>query len=427
MAVKDKFQEYFESYPALYRLLARGYFMKDQFVYGLKNPGSIGKKVVKIDPVDIIDHFKGDKKNYFFGYYDKSPWSSSERYLLFLSTPRIERHPTVKDEAEIGYIDLKHNKKHEVGKTRAWNWQQGCMLKWLDNEEDEPIFIHNDFRSGRFVSVIRHIKKGEMKVVPFPFYDVDWKNRRALSLNFEKLHHLRPGYGYHAGKERTKFRNEEVDGIYALDLTNQGVELLVSLSDLAEGLDEKVKHHWVNHIEFNPSGSRVVFFHRYLSKGIRRTRMMTMNPDGSDIYCLVDGSSSHFTWKNDDEILAYAGHPSDESNHYYLFKDRSDKIETVGKGVLCEDGHPSFSPDGDWLLTDTYPDKGGRKKLILYDMDKDESHIIGKFYTPIKYRLDPLKSDLHPRWNRRGDKICIDSVHEGRRKMYIIDLKDFLS
>jgi len=29
---------------------------------------------------------------------------------------------------------------------------------------------------------------------------------------------------------------------------------------------------------------------------------------------------------------------------------------------------------------------------------------------------------LHPRWNRDGLAVCIDSVHEGERQMYVIDV-----
>ena len=426
MSLKDRLQGHFESHPRLYKLLARGYFMKDQFFYGLKNPGLINKRVYLHESVELIDHFQEGEKNYFFGYYDKSPWNFSEEYLLYLSAPRIERHPTVEDEATIGYIDLSEGERYEVAKTRAWNWQQGCMLQWLDNGEEEPLIIYNDHRSGRFVSVVHHLEEGEQEVIPFPVYDVDWESRKLLTLNFERLHHLRPGYGYDSGKEGLDGRSPSVEGIYAVDLENGGVKLLVSLSELAEDLDEQADYHWVNHIKFNPSGNRVVFFHRYLSGGERKTRMLTIDPDGSDLYCLVEGSASHFAWKDDDEILAYAKAFSDEPKGYYLFEDKSKRVEKIGGDVLCQDGHPSFSSDGRWLLTDTYPDKGGRKHLILYDMEERERHDLGKFYTPVKYRLDPLKSDLHPRWDRKGEKICFDSVHEGRRKIYVMDLRDLL-
>ncbi len=30
-----------------------------------------------------------------------------------------------------------------------------------------------------------------------------------------------------------------------------------------------------------------------------------------------------------------------------------------------------------------------------------------------------LRCDLHPCWSRRGNRICFDSMHEGRRAVYV--------
>ncbi len=30
---------------------------------------------------------------------------------------------------------------------------------------------------------------------------------------------------------------------------------------------------------------------------------------------------------------------------------------------------------------------------------------------------------LHPRWNTNGNKVCIDSVHGGKRAIYTIPIK----
>ncbi len=422
MSLKEIFQDFFEAYPRWYRLLARSYLLKNHLVYHLKRPRLINKKSVCLDSVELVDHFKNSKRNYFFGYYDKSPWSSSQKYLLYLSVPRIERHPTVEDEGTIEYIDLEKGEKQKICKTRAWNWQQGCMLKWLD----DSFIIYNDHRSGRYVSVKRHLHDGIEKVLPLPVYTVDQDNKQALSLNFERLHHLRPGYGYDSGRYKLEEYAPPDDGIYRVDLEDETIQLVMTLNELSEDDD---RYNWVNHIEFNPSGTRAVFLHRVESSDGWRTRMFTMDPDGSNLYSLCDsGNISHFTWKNDEELLAWAKKSeSDEGSHYYLFKDQTEKVDIVGGEAFDEDGHPSFSPDGKWILTDTYPDKGGWKELILYDLEHRERYDLGRFHTPIKYRLGPLKSDLHPRWDREGKKVCFDSVHEGRRKMYVMDVSNIVN
>jgi len=50
---------------------------------------------------------------------------------------------------------------------------------------------------------------------------------------------------------------------------------------------------------------------------------------------------------------------------------------------------------------------------------------IARVFAPFKYDND-TRCDLHPRWNRNGDKICIDSVFEGKRGLYVINLGDSL-
>ena len=45
---------------------------------------------------------------------------------------------------------------------------------------------------------------------------------------------------------------------------------------------------------------------------------------------------------------------------------------------------------------------------------------LGRFHSPPRY-AGPVRCDLHPRWSRDGGQVCIDSVHEGSRQMYVID------
>jgi len=383
----------------------------------------VNKKLELAKEVSIKEYLGNSKKNSFFGYYDNSPWDYSQRYLLHLIPPSINRHPSPNEKAIIGYIDLENNEYRKVAKTRAWNWQMGSRLKWLKNEQNEPLFIYNDYRSGEFVSVIRHLTQGEQKVIQVPVYSVDYERKIALSLNFQRLHNLRPGYGYYSPKYKLKDYKPSEDGIYLVDLQSGEVELIIAIDELAGDIEGE-NHHWINHIKFNPSGNRAVFYHRYNSNEGRKTRMFTINTDGSDLYCLCDsGYISHFAWKNDEEILAWAR--IDDEKNYYLFKDKSQKTKKIGEKCLKEDGHPSFSPDRRWILTDTYPNKGGWKKLILYNIKENKKVEIGRFYTPIKYS-GALRCDLHPRWNRDGSKVCIDSVHEGSRKMYVLNVSQIV-
>ena len=369
-------------------------------------------------------------KHYFFGYYDKSPWDATGRYMLALEVEFMDRPPTPQDKAVVGLIDLEEGCKwHPLAETYAWNWQQGTMLQWLPSEPDRKI-IFNSREEDRFISVILDVHTGERRTLPRPIYTLSRDGKWALSLNFSRVHRTRPGYGYVGLPD--PWENDpcpEEDGIWWMDLRTGENKLIISLAQIARlkhdpTMDGGV-HHWFNHLLVNHDNTRFIFLHRWQRKGGGGffTRMLTANPDGSEIYLVADhGMVSHFDWKSPKQILAWA-RQRDVGDRFFLFTDRTGEREIVGEGVLTVDGHCSYSPDGRWILTDTYPDKERMRSLILYCPDENLRVDIGRFYSPPELRGE-IRCDLHPRWSRDRRKVCIDSAHEGRRGMYVIDVSE---
>lgn len=407
-------------------------------------------------------------KHHFFGYYDKSPWNRSGKFMLAMETDFIDHLPKKNETATIGIIDLRNKKFRALSKTRAWNWQQGCMLQWLPPTYDRYI-IYNDREGNRYISIIMNVKTKKKRTIPFPIYAVHPNGRYALSLNFSRLNHTRRGYGY-AGIPDPWLKEiaPKEDGIYLIDLKNEKKKLIISLEQLYNfkhiGSMEGGKH-WVNHITFNRDGSRFCFLHRWEIKGEGfYTRLITTNPDGTDLYCLSDsGNFSHFDWKDSRQLLGWGNQPSrmttiKKSRHlsklffriavpiyrslfseisqvkrmlisesYLLLTDKTSEIKRLD--IADVDGHCSFSPNGKWVVTDTYPDKDHYRTPILYNWEKRKSINLGRFYSipdkkytrNEKWDISEMRCDLHPRWNRDGTKVCIDSVHEGSRQMYILD------
>ena len=371
----------------------------------------------------------------FFGYYDKCPWDRTGRYLLYVQVPFADRMPEPGEATTLGFIDLhNNNQSHTLGQTTAWCWQQGCMLQWLEGYSD-LLVIHNDFQNGEYISVIRYLNGAVKKTLPLPIYAVSKDGKQTVSLNFGRLHYGCAGYGYVA---KAYLDDDEPhpanDGIWHVDVETGEHKLIISLDQVIKYLPrETFKHsfHYFNHLEFNPSGTRFVFLHRWFVKqkggvrGKQYTRMLTVNPDGTDIYCLADhGMVSHLAWKDDKHILAWATHPS-HGNRYYLFEDKTEKVHVVGDGILTEDGHPSYSPDGRWLIADTYPNKARLRTLILFDVSNPKRIDLGRYHAPFKFDR-PWRCDLHPRWSRDGRKVCFDSIHEGTRRIYVVDVSSIL-
>lgn len=362
-----------------------------------------------------------DGMEYFFGYYDKSPWDTTDRYMLSLRAKNTTSNVAPNEPAEIILFDTEDNNSYKIlGKTHTWNVQQGCMLQWLGPDFNEKI-LYNDFRDGSYCSVILNIKTNEEQILPMAVYSVAQSGDFALTLDFSRLHRLRPGYGYSNSEEETK-ENKCPDKpcIWKLNLNDGEVVPLLNYTDFSnfEPRDEMENaEHKVNHIMVSPSGNRFMVLHRWMNGTNKYTRLVTVNSDGTEMFNLSDDNmTSHSAWKNDEEILAYA-HKKDQGNGYFLMKDKSNHYEHKWP-VLISDGHPSYSPDGSKIVTDTYPDRSRVAKV--YCIKENDVQTIARVFAPFKYDND-VRCDLHPRWNRAGNKICIDSVFEGKRGLYVIN------
>lgn len=150
-----------------------------------------------------------------------------------------------------------------------------------------------------------------------------------------------------------------------------------------------------------------------------------MDMDGGAAYSLVhNGMCSHYDWRDDTHLLAFSRVCEDgrRRDAFHLFTDQTNEFSTLAPDQLDSDGHCNYSPDRKWILNDTYPDaaEGCRRLMLIRTAD---AHIIeiGKFFGPLP-KLVENRCDLHPRWSRDGRHICIDSVHEGRRAMYTLDV-----
>ena len=312
----------------------------------------------------------------WFGYYDKHAFSSDDRYLLAMRPPQEGQSPQPEHAVELGYIDL-HNDDAwtPIGTSTAWNWQQGCMLQWLPKEDK---IIYNDRRDGKFVSVIHDPKTGKDRVLLQPIYTLSPDGKYAATLNFSRLAFTRPGYGYNGiPYEKLDDRTPADEGVFLLDLETGEHTLLQSMEQIAaidfqEGMNGGLN--WVNHLLFNTDGTRLIFLHRWRATEKRdgnkllgrwNTRMMTTDIQGNAPYNLIDhGIVSHFIWRSPSEILAWSNEPETKQK-FHLYTDTTDKHAVIGEGVLTRDGHCTYSPDGQWILTDTYPDKDRMQHLML--------------------------------------------------------------
>lgn len=372
---------------------------------------------------DIIKISPDDGYEYFFGYYDKSPWDHTGRYILCLKAKCTYKNAAPANEAIIVMFDTYKHITIELSSTRAWNTQQGCMLQWLGPDFQTRI-IYNDFINSQYCSVIMNINTLEKSILSMPIYSVCDNGKFALSLDFSRLHRLRPGYGYSNLKDETeKELLPDRACIWKIDLENGKIDEILSYKDFynLDTRDDMINaEHKVNHIMINPTGDRFMVLHRWCKNGYKYTRLVTCNIDGSEMYNLSDDNFvSHCCWKTDKEILAYER--KNNKDGFYLMKDQTHIYKHMWH-FINEDGHPTYSPDKKKIVADTYPDKRRMSQIYLLDEENQcRKKIVAKVYSPFKYH-DEFRCDLHPRWSRTGDKICFDGVFEGRRALYYINV-----
>lgn len=368
-------------------------------------------------------------KFHWFGYYDKLQFDPRGRYVLGQQVDFEHRSPRAEDVIRVGVIDTARGDAwKELGTTRAWNWQQGCMLQWLPGSDREVMW--NDREGDRFVCRVHDVKSGKTRTLGAPVYTLSPDGKTGLAPDFRRLNDCRPGYGYAgiADPHREELAPTQT-GLWKIDMRTGAERLLFDFASVAkiphrEAFSRGAKH-WFNHLLFNTDGSRFIFLHRW--RGEKEgtsfsTRMFTARADGSDLYALDPwGKTSHFIWRDPKTVLAWAWHPS-HGEAFYLYEDKTEKVEVIGKGVMTVNGHCTYLPGNRWILNDTYPDKDRLQHLYLYEVASGKRVPLADLVSPPEYKGE-WRTDLHARFSPDGKKVCIDSTHEGMgRQMYLLDL-----
>ena len=284
----------------------------------------------------------------------------------------------------------------------------------------------NDWEDGKLVSRALNPTTGTIRTIHGAIAAVSPTTSLAIGLNYGRMAHCRAVVGYATHTEPSDvIAQPEKDGLYQLNLQDGSSRLLLSIADVirASGDERMVgKRTWFNHVLFNTDGTRLLFFCRVRRETGHYTSLWTVNPDGSDLEMQIPFGYrvSHFDWRTPTRILV----SSDISGEmgFVEFTDGVQDFTPLGRGVLPSDGHASFSPDRAWLLCDTYP-RGTERlaQLMVYNIAENRKIVLGEFHHEKQFTGD-IRCDLHPRWAPDGKTITFDSVHEGSRQIYLVEI-----
>lgn len=406
-------------HPVLKRLKTGYQWANYQIFHSRMPPQWLHPSVQILTPADWAET-NPDLGTTFFGYYDKSPWSSDMRYLL-------SHHQSHNGQIHVVLYDSTSHTVRVLGVSPTWTYQQGAMVQWVPMSPHHVAF--NTLHDRQFVTRIVNTDGNHISTLPLPIQVFHPDGRTALSINYRRLAGLNIEYGYTiSGANLAPDLPLEQDGIWHIDLTTGREQLLVCLADLVEAVqgDDHYGHH-VNHLMYAPDGSGFVFLHRWKDAQGRVSRLYYVQSDGSDQRLFLDTRTiSHYNWRDPQTLLVWAQN-HDGIKTYLLIEIATGTITALNQDVLTAmgDGHPSYSPDQQWIVTDTYPDRKRQQHLLLYHPGSRNCVTVGHFLSPWSFQGDQ-RCDLHPRWSPDGKMLAIDTTFTGQRQLYLLDVHTLL-
>ena len=249
-----------------------------------------------------------------------------------------------------------------------------------------------------------------------------------LSLNYSRLAALRPDYGYFNIDEAEIDLEDYInDGIWKVDIKNEKETLLYSLENIIN-LDYQnhfsLCKHKINHLMMSPNKKNFLILHRIFEGNKRTGRLILGDIAGSSLKLLPsDKMVSHYTWLDDNKVLAYLSMHDNEDAYYVINVNnlnytKPKNLNTIANG----DGHPTLIDENN-IITDTYPDRYGYQKIFMYNYKNDKVSTIGSVKHYRKYKL-VNRCDLHPKPSRSKNYFFFDSVFTGKRRLHKLKISD---
>ena len=179
--------------------------------------------------------------HHFFGYYNKSTWDQSGRYLLSNQVKMMTGDLDGTQVCSIGYFDLSDNDRfYDIGHTSTWNWQMGCQLQWIESKNQRSIIYNSRAENDcgvypGFGSVIHDTASGEDRSLPLPIYVIAPSGDYALCVDYSRFQVTHKTIGYRRSGAGPELEAAPArDGIHYMDLATGDSSLIVSLRQLTE-------------------------------------------------------------------------------------------------------------------------------------------------------------------------------------------------
>lgn len=360
----------------------------------------------------------------FCGYFDLSPDNPFNKNEVLVHVLKKHAIPGI-NSISICVVNIETGSKREITTSNAWSWQMGARARW--SSKHNRIYV-NDCIHGKYVCRIINTTDGSLiDEIPAALYDISPDEKWGVSINFSRLQRLRPGYGYSNLEDITQ--NETIpknDGLYLVNLEEKTKTLLLSYSQLDELLPKFKKGEcYLNHISFSPKSDKIMFFYIWTVKTLPgwKATLWIYDLKTGKTRCLEDEKQvSHYTWKNDYELLITEMDLDSRQCCYCLYNvDTGEKL-IYDYEKLCSDGHPSFSRSNKIsFYSDTYPDTTNHQAFFVIN-NGEYIELASLYHDPRMY--EERRCDLHPHYFQTAEKVAIDTTYRNnKRSVAIISLE----
>ncbi|MFD2114656.1 hypothetical protein ACFSTH_03085 [Paenibacillus yanchengensis] len=385
-------------------------------------------------PVQIVTP---DDGYYIHNFFDVKPWSPSGRYLAVLKLPFQDREPAPEDEAVVCLIDLQEQSMVELCKTKGWGMQVGAHICW-GNSDDELFF--NDKEKGEVFAYKLNPHTGEKVRLAGSVYQASKDGRYIYSPNLSVVNYSQMGYGAAIAPEHSNpppIGASDEDGLWRTDVASNQRELLFSYKQAYDLLPDKRDVEGARfvffHVKINPQQTRLMQVVRCLFDDGRPILpfIVTMNMDGSDAKLALPyefwlKGSHHPDWhSNGREILMNINL---KRLRFSVFAEDGQSLRLVAP-FATGGGHPSYSKDGRYILTDAYTSEAEfvnenfEVPIRLIDtVAGTDERIVDIWTLAGTDTAGDFRCDPHPVWSEDNQYICFNGTPEGRRQVLIADL-----
>ncbi len=358
------------------------------------------KKKIKLNLISDYEIIGKKKHQTFTGYYDVNFISHDEKSMVY---QRKTESNNVN--VEIILYDFKTDKKHKIlDKTKAWSWQLGSRLQWIDNN---TIFYNSVNNKNILEGIILNLKTKQKRKIPYPLFSISKNNKMALILNFKILEQQRKGYGYNYN-QKNKNKNE----ILVYDLINNKIIKKYNLKEINSDLSDD--EFYFNHLSWSPNHSS------FLVYVVRTQPRKTILYYFKNLYEFqkIDliMQISHHEWISNTKIIFYGN--INDKKQFYIFDFSNMKYKKIKHEYSLLDGHLN-SVNKKNFIVDTYPDKYHNRHLYIYNIIEDKIQKLGEFFSCMDFKNDK-KCDLHPTYSTKQRYILFDTSHNGYRQVVLV-------